>query len=415
MSNPENTVLTTFCKFILSVLFLAAVAGATSAQAPPPIMRFSPSIYYEYEGNTAVISVARADNSNETGSINYSTVSLSAKGGASCAIPGVDYVQTAGRLTFNPGETVKTFTVQICNDALPEANETVRLVFSYDFPTITAELGTLIIVGKTPAGSDFDSDRRSDVSLFRPSNNTWYIAQSQSGTLKAVQFGLATDQLVPADYDGDGKTDVAVFRNGVWYWLNSSNNSFSAHQFGTSGDVPVPFDYTGDGRAELAVYRSGIWYTLNLSTDQFLYTRFGAQSDKPVPADFDGDGRTDFAVYRDGNWYWLRSLDLRMGAVQFGIASDKPVVGDYDGDARADQAVYRNGAWYILGSTQGFYATQFGLSSDVPAAADFDGDGKTDVAVFRNGFWYLLRSQQGFTTVQFGAVNDRPIPATFLP
>lgn len=173
---------------------------------------------------------------------------------------------------------------------------------------------------------DFDGDGRSDQAVFRATDSMWYLLRFQSG-FTASQFGISTDKIVPADYDGDGKTDTAVFRDGNWYWLNSSNGSFNAVQFGLAGDIPVPADYSGDGRAEIAVYRSGIWFTLNLSNNQFQAVHFGISSDKPVPADFDGDGRTDFAVYRNGVWYMQRSR-FGLAAVQFGIASDKPVVSE---------------------------------------------------------------------------------------
>jgi dipeptidyl aminopeptidase/acylaminoacyl peptidase len=261
--------------------------------------------------------------------------------------------------------------------------------------------------------ADFDGDSRADISVFRPSDRTWYLYQSTAG-FSATQFGLSTDRITPADYDADGRTDISVFRDGTWYWLNSSNGNFNAVQFGLADDIPVPADFTGDGRAELAVYRSGTWWTLDLTNNQANAVQFGLASDKPVMADYDGDGRADQAVYRNGEWHLNRSSQ-GYTVVQFGLASDKPVIGDYDGDGKTDQAVYRDGTWYLLRSSQGFAAFQFGLATDIPAAADYDGDGKTDAAVFRNGTWWILQSTNGFSTQQFGLTNDKPVPAAYLP
>ncbi|HEX8735957.1 MAG TPA: FG-GAP-like repeat-containing protein [Pyrinomonadaceae bacterium] len=258
---------------------------------------------------------------------------------------------------------------------------------------------------------DFDGDGRADIGVFRQGN--WYLLNSSTG-FTGVQFGISTDKLVPADYDGDGKTDFGVYRDGVWYLLRSSAG-FTGVQFGTAEDIPQTGDFDGDRKADFAVFRpaDGTWY-LQRSADGFTGVQFGANGDKPVAADYDGDGKADVAVYRAGVWYVLQSRD-GFRAVQFGIASDKPVVGDYDGDARADFAVYRAGVWYLQQSTAGFTGVQFGIAADVPAPADYDGDGKTDLAVFRDGTWYLQQSVSGFAGVQFGVASDVPVESAYVP
>ncbi len=260
---------------------------------------------------------------------------------------------------------------------------------------------------------DFDGDQRADISVFRPTDRTWYLDGSTAG-VTGTQFGLSTDQITPADFDGDGKTDIAVYRDGLWLWLNSSNSVLRQAGWGIAGDTPLPADYTGDGRAELAVYRGGTWFVYNIATGLARSDQFGLATDRPVAADYDGDGRTDYGVYRDGVWYLSRSTD-GFAAIQFGLPTDKLIPADYDGDGKTDLAVYRDGTWYLQRSMLGFTAFQFGEPSDTPVPADYDGNGRVDAAVFRNGVWYLQQSTGGFTALPFGLANDQPVPAAYLP
>lgn len=273
----------------------------------------------------------------------------------------------------------------------------------------------IVITRVSRAQFDFDGDGRADVSVFRPSNGVWYQLLSANNGFSATAFGISTDKIVPADYDGDNKTDVAVYRDGNWYYLRSSDSTFAAVNFGTGGDIPVPNDFDGDGRADFAVFRpeNGTWYQLRSFANQFVAVNFGQNGDLPQIGDFDGDGIGDITVYRGGNWYSLLSATDSFSASAFGLPNDKPVPADYDGDGKTDIAVYRVGNWYQLLSTTGFQAVSFGLAADKPVAADYDGDGKADVAVYRSGIWYRLRSTAGFDAVNFGISTDQPISGAF--
>ena len=268
-----------------------------------------------------------------------------------------------------------------------------------------------IIRSPVTANFDYDGDSRADLSVFRPSNATWYINRNQGG-FDAVQFGLATDKLTPSDYDGDGKTDVAVYRSGIWY-LRRSQLGFLGFAFGTSEDIPQPADFDGDGRAEIVVWRpsNGVWYVSNLATNRFSAFQLGTSADKPVVGDYDGDGRADYAVFSPSNGTWrIQRSTAGYTEIQFGDSSDKFVPADYDGDGKTDLAVFRpsEGKWYIrLGATN-LQIIDWGLGTDALVPADYDGDGKTDIAVYRGGIWYIRQTTGGINYAYFGSSNDVP-------
>ncbi len=246
---------------------------------------------------------------------------------------------------------------------------------------------------------DFDGDGKTDLSVFRPSDSEsepdFLIQQSGNSNLTGAFWGGVGDIPVNADFDGDEKTDLAVFRpsTGNWFILQSATGTVWVRNFGIPTDQLVPSDYDGDGKADIAVFRplEGNWYILQSSSsgnDNPTVKRFGIQEDLPVPGDFDGDGRSDIAVFRPstGFWFILRSSDESLRSVKFGINGDRPISGDFDGDGQSDIAVFRpsNGTWYFLASRRGFYSLRFGIENDRALQADFDGDGKLDVAVFRS-------------------------------
>jgi hypothetical protein len=306
--------------------------------------------------------------------------------------------------------------------------KTFALLFTKTF--LMSSFLVLAVCASADAQAYFDYDKKVDLGVFRPNDGSWYSFSSESQTSSTVRWGLATDWVVPADYDGDGLTDFAVWRpdSGTWYVLRSRDRQAQIQNWGTRtfvpvgyiSDEPVPADYDGDGQADFAVWKpsTGTWCVLQ-STDGYnpeyaRYFAWGKLGDVPVPADYDGDGKADFAVFRtlENRWYVYQSSNGAWKTSQFGQSGyDTLVPADYTGDEKADFAVYRNGTWFIQDSATGeVYTFQFGLATDVPVPADYNGDGLAELAVFRNGTWYVQETITGNVSVfYYGTAGDIPI------
>ncbi|MEO5679138.1 MAG: hypothetical protein ABIS47_05650 [Acidimicrobiales bacterium] len=288
------------------------------------------------------------------------------------------------------------------------ATGTYRFVAAYNgdanYATLNAACNAPnenVIVTPRRAVTDFDGNGTTDVSVFRPSNGLWYVQSPSS----VVAWGQSGDISVAGDYDGDGKAEQAVFRpsTGIWYLRGPSPRTTL---WGAAGDIPVPADYDGNGTTDVAVFRpsTGLWYVQSPSS----VVAWGQSGDVPVPGDYDGDGRAEQAVYRpsNGTWY-VRSTSPT--TVAWGATGDIPVPGDYDGNGTTDIAVFRpaGGQWYVRAP---FSVVSWGQAGDVPVPGDYDGNGTTEQAVYRpaNATWYL-RSTTPTSTV-WGAAGDVPVP-----
>lgn len=270
--------------------------------------------------------------------------------------------------------------------------------------------------------NDYDGDGETDVAVFRPSNGTWYLAGSDDADVRTIQWGVNGDLPVQADYDNDGSVDLAVFRpsNGTWYIRESGRGTIRYERWGLSGDIPAAADYDGDAKIDIAVFRpsNGIWYIKQSSDNQVLFVNWGLNGDTPVPADYDGDTLTDLAVFRPSNnvWYILQSSNGGFRIQQFGVAGDVPTVEDYDNDGEADISIFRpsTGFWWTQQSSSPSFllARRWGANGDKPVAGDYDGDGIGDLVVFRpgDGIWYVLQSSNGTVRyIRFGLSTDTPV------
>ena len=238
---------------------------------------------------------------------------------------------------------------------------------------------------------DYNGDGISDIAVFRSSNGLWAIRG-----ITSIYFGGIGDIPAAGDFNGNGTTDIAIYRpySGLWAIRN-----ISRCYFGSNNDIPTCRDFDGNGTTDIGIFRPsiGLWAIRGLTR-----TYFGSSSDIAVPLQNNPSSACNIGIFRDSMGLWAVQDETRL---YFGAEGDLPVPGDYNGDRVLEMGIFRpsSGLWAIRGGTRSY----FGASSDLPIPADYSGDSIDNIGIFRggSGLWAV----KDLTRCYFGRSSDIPV------
>lgn len=302
-----------------------------------------------------------------------------------------------------------------------------QLNVQISFMRTTAPLAASLQKNHSLLLGDIDGDGTDDIVHVRDENAvslTWRAYPITGNDVKAaeqsaISFGSSSLGDIPllGDFNGDGVSDLAVFREntGDWYvqlsgnkGLGSSRDNLCVAGFGTTGDIPFTGDVNGDGRDDGIIVRVHDTQKQSYSwsigfADRMGYIAgdgaanpiiFGTRSlgDIPVVADVNNDGRDDIGVYRAPEGRWFFALTDRSGQptvdgefmVFAPIVSDPTtiqgtqlVLGDMDGNGIANSDDIDQFVQAIFHRKQ--YASDH-PSLDPDVVGDLDHNGRLDIA-----------------------------------
>jgi hypothetical protein len=290
--------------------------------------------------------------------------------GTSVTITGTNFLNVSS-VTF--GDLPARFTV----------TSPTQLTATVPAGAVTAPIRVVTPAGSATSATSFTVIPRvppQTIGVWRP-NQGFLLRQSNTAGPPdiAVPLGQPGDQPVAGDWDGDGKTTVALFRAGQFLLRNENavGAPVTTVAFGQAGDIPVAGDWTGKGFDSVGVFRRGVFLLRNTNTSGApdIIINYGLPTDLPVVGDWDGDGRTTIGAFRPSTgFFFLRndnSSDNADLSFFYGLANDLPVAGDWDGDGVTTVGIFRAGTFFLRNTnTAGFadVAVGFGQAGDVPLA-----------------------------------------------
>ena len=288
---------------------------------------------------------------------------------------------------------------------------------------------------------DFNGDGRGDV-VARNADGTWWVSLTDinkqpqaASSWGSWATGTTWGDYQVADFDADGKADLAARNTAGEWWVWRSTGSaldpklWGTWDNGTTWSNVVSADFNRDGRADIAGRNSlGQWFVARSTgttpaTNGFASTQWGLWSTSTVWSDvqigdFNGDGRADIAGRSTiGQWWVNRSTGTSFSAALFygnwstGTTWNDVRMADFNGDGR-DDIIGRStiGQWWVAEvGTSGFVMKHLGNWSGPQTkwsevtVGDFNRDGRADLVARNNAFneiWTSLWSMNG-STVQF--------------
>jgi hypothetical protein len=307
-------------------------------------------------------------------------------------------------------------------------------------PALDAKLGTVVALAAHSTGVYFTSEGR----LRRIRNdgvvesiiNLPYYAQGVAIKNNYLYVSTSNGQIfrapmprkpAPADYNGDGRSDVllrgSTGSNLVWYSADSTTRQGLA-TFPMENKLVGQGDFNGDGKDDL-VWRNMItganvlWRSGNATTPTLLATRPDTSWVVAGVGDFNGDGQADLFWHNTitgQNEYWRSGSSGAVRAVTTLVDTQWVLagIGDFDGDGKSDLfwrhgVTGKNQVWSAaMSSALVPVASVTNVNWKVAAVGDFNGDGVSDV-VWRdptNGNTALWRSANTLTRQSIVAVTN---------